>query len=54
MSSATAKPTAGVSSLPTFALERYFAKYEFSAPYIAVSPPSTASSLVHWHATLTI
>jgi hypothetical protein len=53
MSSTTAKPTAGVSSLPTFALERYFAKYEFSAPYIAVSTRSTAS-LAHKDGGLTI
>lgn len=32
-----AAPTpTGVRNLPTFALERYFAKYEFTAPYIAV------------------
>lgn len=30
------QPTAGVSNLPVFALERYFAKYEFTARYNAV------------------
>lgn len=36
MATSNANSAGSVSKLPPFELERFFAKYEFTAPYIAV------------------